>query len=123
MVQTWQDSWFGEDGVRVLYILPRKWTDQILPLALNPSPRELVRVMVGRAEVLTPALEKKLGDALARAEHGDNEARAQVLSDFKKLGRFAEPAWRLASRSSRNDFGQTGWRLLQASAQPGSQWE
>ena len=109
--------------MRVLYLLPRAWTDRTLPLKLNPAPRELVRVMVGRAEVLGPALEKKLGDALARAEHGDNEARAQVLSDFKKLGRFAEPAWRLASRSSRNDFGQTGWRLLQASAQRVSEWE
>jgi hypothetical protein len=92
MVNTWRDSWFEENGVRVLYTLPRKWTDQTLPLALDPKPRELVRVMVGRAEVLTPATQKKLSDALAKAQQGDNEARATVMAECKKLGRFAEPA-------------------------------
>jgi hypothetical protein len=92
MVNTWRDSWFEEDGVRVLYTLPRAWTDQTLPLTLDPKPRELVRVMVGRAEVFTPGLEKKLSDAIALARRGDQEARAVVLSECKKLGRFAEPA-------------------------------
>jgi hypothetical protein len=123
MVNTWKDSWFAEDGLRVLYVLPRAWTDRTLPLKMNPAPRELVRVMVGRAEVLSPTLQKKLANDLAMAEHGDNEARTQVLAEFKKLGRFAEPAWRLASRGSKNDFGQTGWKLLQASAQPATQWQ
>jgi hypothetical protein len=27
MVNTWKDSWFTEEGDRVLYILPRAWTD------------------------------------------------------------------------------------------------
>jgi hypothetical protein len=94
MVNTWRDSWFEEDGLRVLYTLPREWTDRTLPLALNPKPRELVRVMVGRAEVFTPTTEKKLSDALAMAQKGDTEARAIVMSECKKLGRFAEPALR-----------------------------
>jgi hypothetical protein len=50
--------------------------------------------MVCRAEVFTPATEKKLSDALAMAQNGDNEARAIVMSECKKLGRFAEPALR-----------------------------
>jgi hypothetical protein len=94
MVNTWRDSWFEEDGLRVLYTLPREWTDRTLPLTLNPKPRELVRVMVGRAEVFTPATEKKLSDALAMAQKGDSDARAIVMSECKKLGRFAEPALR-----------------------------
>jgi hypothetical protein len=92
MVNTWRDSWFEEDGLRVLYTLPREWTDHTLPLTLDPKPRELVRVMVGRAEVLTPATETKLSDALAKAQNGDAEARALVMAECKKLGRFAEPA-------------------------------
>jgi hypothetical protein len=92
MVNTWRDSWFEENGVRVLYTLPRQWTDQTLPLTLDPKPRELVRVMVGRAEVLTPATQKKLSDALAKAQEGDTEARATFVAECKKLGRFAEPA-------------------------------
>jgi hypothetical protein len=94
MVNTWRDSWFEEDGLRVIYTLPREWTDRTLPITLNPKPRELVRVMVGRAEIFTPATEKKLSNALAMAQKGDNEARAIVMSECKKLGRFAEPALR-----------------------------
>ncbi len=92
MVNTWRDSWFEENGVRVLYTLPRKWTDQILPLTLDPKPREIVRVMVGRAEVFAPGVQRKLSDALAKAQQGDIEARATVMAECKKLGRFAEPA-------------------------------
>lgn len=94
MVDTWRDSWFEENGVRVLYTLPRPWTDQTLPITLEPKPRELVRVMVGRAEVFTPATQKKLSDALAMAQKGDTQARATFISECKKLGRFAEPALR-----------------------------
>jgi hypothetical protein len=94
MVNTWRDSWFEEDGLRVLYTLPRRWTDRTLPLTLNPKPYEVVRVMVGRAEVFTPATEKKLSNALALAQKGDPDARSVVMSECKKLGRFAEPALR-----------------------------
>src|SRR6185295_8646373 len=31
MVKTWRDSWMEEKGLRVLYVLPRAWTDRILP--------------------------------------------------------------------------------------------
>ena len=30
MVDTWKSSWFAEDGTRVLYVLPRAWTDRTL---------------------------------------------------------------------------------------------
>src|SRR5581483_4576538 len=52
MVKTWDNSWFTEPGVRVLYMLPRAWTDQTLPMSIDPKPKELVRVMVGRAELI-----------------------------------------------------------------------
>ena len=58
MVDTWRESWFEEDGVRVFYLLPREWTDTTLPLHLNPPPRELVRVLVGRAEVIPASAEQ-----------------------------------------------------------------
>ena len=52
MVNTWKDSWLSEEGVRVLYILPQKWTDQVLPISISPAPKELVRVMVDRRKCL-----------------------------------------------------------------------
>ena len=104
MVNTWRDSWFEEDGLRVLYTLPREWTDRTLPLTMAPKPRELVRVMVGRAEVFTPATEKKLTNALSLAEKGDSEARATFISECKKLGRFAEPALAKLRSKSNGEF-------------------
>ncbi len=53
MLDTWRDTWSAE-GLRVLYIVPRRLTDQVLPLALRPVPSSLVRVLVARAEVIPP---------------------------------------------------------------------
>ncbi|HEX4264269.1 MAG TPA: hypothetical protein VH597_08010 [Verrucomicrobiae bacterium] len=97
MVNTWKDSWFTEEGVRILYILPRAWTDEILPMKLSPEPQDLTRVMVGRAELITPTVETNLVQLLTKAQTGDADARAQAVAEFKKLGRFAEPAFNLAA--------------------------
>jgi hypothetical protein len=97
MVNTWKDSWFTEEGVRVLYLLPRPWTDEILPLTLTPQPNELTRVMVGRAEVITAQVETNLFQLLTQAQTGDETARVQTMDELKKLGRFASPALQLAT--------------------------
>jgi len=116
MVNTWKDSWFTEDGVRVLYILPRPWTDEILPMKLTPQPKELTRVMVGRAEVITPRAEAKLLQLLTDAQNGDADARAQAGNELTKLGRFAEPALRLANaHSSQTNIVNLGYQLLNSS--------
>lgn len=93
MVNTWKDSWFAEDGVRVLYVLPRTWTDQTLPMDINPKPKELVRVMVGRAELITPEIETQLTTELTQAQQGDPEAAREIHTMVKKLGRFAHPVF------------------------------
>jgi len=116
MVNTWKDSWFAEDGVRVLYVLPRSWTDRTLPLTLDPTPREVARVMVGRAEVLSPEVEQRLAETLARARGGDEAARAEVISQFKKLGRFGEPALRLATKGASMELTQAAWKLFQTAS-------
>jgi hypothetical protein len=113
MVNTWKDSWFAEEGVRVLYVLPRTWTDRTLPMKLSPQPQELVRVMVGRAELITPGTEKILCESLDAASRGDAQARELALSELKKLGRFAEASLRRVTNTTAN---QTGWSLLQVMA-------
>jgi hypothetical protein len=97
MVKTWSKSWFAEDGVRVLYILPREWTDETLPLTLNPQPKQLERVMVGRAEIITPELQKELAREIAKAKAGDQGAEKRLHAAGKKLGRFFDPAHQLAT--------------------------
>lgn len=98
MVKTWSKSWFTEDGVRVLYILPREWTDATLPLTLNPKPQKLERVMVGRAEIIPPTLQKELAGEIASAKSGNKIAEQRLQDHAKKLGRFFGPAHQLASQ-------------------------
>jgi hypothetical protein len=117
MVNTWKDSWFTEEGERVLYILPRAWTDETLPMTLNPKPELLVRVMVGRAEIIMPDVEMNLFQVLTKAQNGDAEARPQAAAQLKQLGRFAEPALQLANHhSSRTNVMNLGFELLNNSA-------
>jgi hypothetical protein len=102
MVDTWKDSWFTEEGVRILYILPRAWTDGILPLTLTPQPKELTRVMVGRAEVIMPDAVNSLSQTLTQAAAGDTAAGAQARHQLKTLGRFASPALQLVGAKDPN---------------------
>jgi hypothetical protein len=60
MVQTWWDSYFEKPGLRVFWVVPGAETERILPLKITPKPREMVRVLVGRSEVLRPRFEKQL---------------------------------------------------------------
>ena len=103
MVNTWKDTWFSEDGVRVLYVLPRAWTDATLPIQFTPAPRKLVRVMIGRAEVIPPALVSHLRNEMARSNRGENAARDQLSVELKKLGRFWSAALTLANRQGHED--------------------
>ena len=80
MVQTWRDSWF-EEGIRLLYIVPREFVDRVLPLSIKPAPLQTTRVFVGRLELVTPAT----GNAVEQAIASDDDAT------LAKYGRFLEP--------------------------------
>jgi hypothetical protein len=80
MLETWRNSWF-EEGSRVFYIVPREFVDKILPLSIKPAPAEIVRVYVGRLEVVTPETEREVASAIA----------AQDQARIKKYERFLEP--------------------------------
>jgi hypothetical protein len=64
MFETWRDSWF-EEGSRLLYIVPRSFVDSILPLSIHPAPSQIVRVFVGRTELVTPATRQAVEQAVA----------------------------------------------------------
>jgi len=116
MVKTWNESWFQEEGLRVLYVLPRAWTDRTLPLTLEPAPRELVRVMVGRAEVITPQVQQQLTESLIKAADGDAQARDIAVEELKRLGRFGEPALALSTKGASKEVKEIGWTLFRAAA-------
>ena len=75
--------------------------------------------MVGRTEVIPAAVQQGLGDALTKASQGDPQAREEAMAEFRKLGRFGEPALRLATKDANAEVNQIAWTLLQAaSAKP-----
>ena len=80
MVETWRDSWF-EEGMRVIYLMPRATVDQVLPLKVTPAPKDVQRVFVGRVEVLSPWTERTIRAAM---ETGDKPA-------LDRFGRFLMP--------------------------------
>jgi hypothetical protein len=117
MVKTWQDSWFGEEGVRVLYVLGRQWTDRTLPLTIEPAPDEVARVMVGRAEVIFPSQEWKLLKQIVRYSEATPEDRVGVINDTRALGlgRFADAAVRrLLGATPSRDFNASAWAVVDA---------
>lgn len=92
MVKTWQSSWFGEEGTRLFYVLPSPLTDELLPLTISPAPDEVVRVLVGRMEVITPERSADIGRALASMGTCASAQSEPLQSELARLGRFAEPA-------------------------------
>jgi hypothetical protein len=90
MIKTWRSSWF-EEGLRVFYVLPSKTTEAILPLKLDPRPDELVRVLVGRAEVVTPEMEKSVQEQVGQLNDARAEVREQAMNVIHRYGRFSEP--------------------------------
>ncbi len=90
MIETWKDSWF-EEGLRVFYVLTRKSTDKILPLTVQPEPQETVRVMVGRAEVITPEMEQNVRQQIGFLRSNSAKLREEAKENLKKYGRFYEP--------------------------------
>jgi hypothetical protein len=92
MVDTWSKSYFKSYGLRILYVVPRAWTDTLLPLAIEPAPTALVRTLVGRVEVLAPSEERELVTLVSDASRSARPA-AEVIT---QLGRLAEPKLRRA---------------------------
>lgn len=60
MLATWHESYFDRPGLRVFWIVPRAFTDRVLPMSIAPRPAQLERVLVGRSEILTPKFEAEL---------------------------------------------------------------
>ncbi len=81
MVETWRDSWF-EEGLRVLYILPRSTVDALLPISIHPVPSQLTRVFVGRVELLSPQMRQELNAALMNSNIPALEKYGRFLNAF-----------------------------------------
>jgi hypothetical protein len=90
MIRTWHDSWF-EEGLRVFYVLPRRRTDEILPLTIDPKPAAVVRVIIGRAEIITPETEQIVRKQIKLLSSDSAKIRDEAQENLQKRGRFYEP--------------------------------
>lgn len=62
----------------MFYIVPRPKVDALLPIAIHPAPQQLVRVFVGRIELLSPSMRSGISTALSIGD----------VSVLQKYGRF-----------------------------------
>jgi hypothetical protein len=112
MVNTWRASYFESEGVRVLFVLPQAWTDGFIPLKVAPSPKQTVRVMVGRIELLTAARERLAEEAIRRLDAPDAATREQAFAFLREQGRYVEPIIRRVLRTTRDERLRTLCRRL-----------
>lgn len=102
MVETWKDSWF-EDGLRVFYAVPRALTDAVLPLSIAPAPTKLVRVLVGRAELVTPEMEREVLEAARVLDSDACKPASAARETLRRYGRFARPILERALAAAKDE--------------------
>ena len=98
MLASWKHTWF-EEGRRVIWIVPQDFTDKVLPLRLEPKPKEAVRILVGRIELIDAQLEARVAHVAKRiVELAANRGAGAELANTRKLdadvvalGRFGLP--------------------------------
>ncbi len=91
MTKTWERSYFRAEGLRILYVVPERVTNALLPIAIDPTPKAIRRVLVGRLECITPEVEAEVAAALAARRSSDESARQAAEERLARLGRFLEP--------------------------------
>tara|TARA_R110002096_G_scaffold18401_13_gene62719 strand:- start:7565 stop:8806 length:1242 start_codon:yes stop_codon:yes gene_type:complete len=74
MLRTWWQSYFSSPGIRAFWIVPRSFTDDVLPITIQPTPDKLERVLLGRSEILTPEFEDQLLTEFSK-EYDENAFR------------------------------------------------
>ncbi len=110
MLETWEDSWF-EEGLRIIYIMPARAVDSVLPLKVEPAPAQATRVFVGRIELLTAEAQQAVEEAVASTD----------VSIATRYGRFLDPILdriRAAHPQSREQIQQL-WSKIWSNFAPG----
>ncbi len=96
MLATWRQAYFASPGLRLFFVVPRRWTDAVLPLRIS-QPCMIERVMVARIELVSPAQR-------ARIERLKNDTNPDIgwLEEARKSPNFGRL---LAGRTPIGDLG------------------
>jgi hypothetical protein len=103
MVNTWKSSYFKTDGVRLLFVMPQSWTDRFIPMRIEPKPQELVRVMVGRVELLDAQREQRAEEAIRNLASPVSSVRERAFETLRGEGRYVEPIVRRALKTTTDE--------------------
>jgi hypothetical protein len=103
MVNTWAHSYFQTDGIRVLFVLPQSCTDAFIPMNVEPEPRKIVRVMVGRLEMLSTERQRTAEAAIAKLVSRDSSERALAYRFLHEQGRYVEPIVRHVAKTTNDE--------------------
>jgi hypothetical protein len=112
MVNTWKSSYFQSEGVRVLFVLPQSWTDAAIPITIMPKPQQVVRVMVGRLELLSPERERRAESAVRDLAGTDAVRRREAFGYLRDQGRYVEPIVRRIAKTTQDDRVRQACRRL-----------
>lgn len=96
MLETWKRAYFRAPGLRLFFLVPRSWTDAVLPLTLSRDAK-VNRVMMGRIELISPEQRRLLAE-LSTAGTID-PSWLDRLGDTPAARRF---------REGRSNFGDPG---------------
>ena len=115
MANTWRHSWFEEEGLRALYVVPQTLVERELPLTVRPgqswewrdgervgelagpAPDEVLRTFVGRLDLISPERERGLADTIDACLSEDPLERRRAADEVAAWGRYAEPYLRRAA--------------------------
>jgi hypothetical protein len=97
LLDTWEISYFKSFGLRLFFLVPRPWTEDVLPLRIS-RPADIVRVMVGRIELITPR-QRRLLAAIGKEPVGATGRWWPRFDDGAKEIRF----WRDLERGRVSD--------------------
>jgi hypothetical protein len=98
MLNTWQASYFQSPGLRLFFLVPRRWTDSTLPLRISEQrshpaqpptfEAQVIRVMIGRIEIISPDQRELLAKVAASSSDMSEEQWKHVFEIYRRLGRF-----------------------------------
>jgi len=85
LLNTWELSYFKSSGARLFFLVPQEWTDSVMPLSVSGQHADIVRVMVGRIELVSPE-QRALLEKIAAGPVPDswNDFRQPLEKQFLK---------------------------------------
>jgi hypothetical protein len=83
LLETWKVSYFQSSGLRLFFIVPREWTDHVLPLEI-PQAEKITRVMVGRIELVSPRQRQLLAEINKTSPREIQKAAIEMQSRIMK---------------------------------------